>query len=65
MNGTIWSGSASLPTVSDTHWAVVGAGDFNGDEKPDILWRHGPTGQITIWLMNGTIWSAQYRSSGA
>ncbi len=28
--------------------------DFNGDGKPDILWRNGATGQNVIWLMDGT-----------
>jgi hypothetical protein len=31
----------------------VGVGDFNGDAKADILWRH-TDGSIAIWLMNGT-----------
>lgn len=30
------------------------AGDFNGDRKPDLLWRHGGTGADAVWLMNGT-----------
>jgi hypothetical protein len=56
-DGTIWTNSASLPTVTDMNWAIVGTGDFNGDGKTDILWRHGITGQIAVWLMDGTIWS--------
>ena len=28
-------------------------GDFNGDGKADILWRH-TSGAVDIWLMNGT-----------
>ncbi len=27
--------------------------DFNGDNKPDLLWRHGTTGAIATWLMDG------------
>jgi hypothetical protein len=26
----------------------------NGDGKADILWRNSTTGQVYIWLMNGT-----------
>ena len=31
----------------------VNTHDFNGDGKSDIAWR-GPTGDLAIWLMNGT-----------
>jgi hypothetical protein len=31
----------------------VGVGDFNGDAKADLLWRH-TSGAVAIWLMNGT-----------
>jgi hypothetical protein len=27
--------------------------DFNGDGKPDLLWRNG-AGAVSIWLMIGT-----------
>jgi Ca2+-binding RTX toxin-like protein len=27
--------------------------DFNGDGRPDILWRNQATGYYSIWLMNG------------
>lgn len=29
-------------------------GDFDGDGKSDVLWRNNTTGQMIIWLMNGT-----------
>jgi kumamolisin len=28
--------------------------DFNGDGKQDFLWRNTTTGQVGIWLMNGS-----------
>ncbi len=34
--------------------APAATADFNGDGKPDILWRNGATGQNVIWLMDGT-----------
>ena len=36
------------------------AHDFNGDGRSDLLWRHGTTGNNSVWLMNGasTITSA-------
>jgi hypothetical protein len=32
----------------------VDGADFNGDGKPDILWRDSSTGQNVVWLMDGT-----------
>jgi hypothetical protein len=31
-----------------------GISDFNGDGKPDILWRNTTNGQNAVWFMNGT-----------
>ena len=33
---------------------TAATGDFNGDCKSDVLWRNPSTGQVYIWLMNGT-----------
>lgn len=36
-------------------WSVAGIGDFNGDDKRDVLWRN-TSGEVVIWQMNaGTI----------
>jgi serralysin len=54
MNGievTSGSGISGAP-AKDTHWSVVGTGDFNGDGTSDIVWRDD-TGNTEIWLMNG------------
>ncbi len=40
---------ASLGTVADLNWNIVGSGDFDGDGKADLLWRNMSTGQNTIW----------------
>jgi hypothetical protein len=33
-------------------WHVIGAADFNGDGKADILWQNDD-GQAAIWMMDG------------
>jgi hypothetical protein len=53
MNGTAVASAAVLPIVVSADWTMVGGGDFNGDAKADILWRH-TNGNVAIWLMNGT-----------
>ena len=36
-----------------TGWVPEFVGDFDGDGRSDILWRHASTGDTAIWLMNG------------
>jgi hypothetical protein len=36
----------------DTSYAIIAAGDYDGDTKTDLLWR-GAAGDLWIWLMNG------------
>ena len=55
MNGaTRTSSSAYLGDIS-SQWVVGGVGDFNGDGKPDIIWRKtsGNTNNNVVWYMNG------------
>ena len=37
------------PVGSD--WKFAGLGDFNGDNKSDLVWRHRSNGEVNIWLM--------------
>jgi hypothetical protein len=41
---------ADVPSAS---YAIVGVGDFNGDTKPDIIWRNTSSGRHLVWYMNG------------
>jgi len=41
--------NANAAAVVPTAWHVVGTGDFNGDGRDDILWRHND-GTISNWL---------------
>ncbi len=40
-----------------TDWRLVGIGDFNGDDNPDLLFRHTegamPTGKLWVWPLKG------------
>ena len=49
----------------DASWSVAGVGDFNGDNKRDVLWRN-TDGTLIDWNMNGsTIASTGIIASGA
>jgi hypothetical protein len=57
MNGVVRTGGVftNPDTLADTNWGVVGTGDFSTppDNKPDILFRHGITGNNVVWYMDG------------
>jgi len=40
--------------VIPAEWSLEGFGDFNGDGLSDMLWRHKPTGNVGIWVVNGS-----------
>jgi hypothetical protein len=42
-----------LPELKDTAWRIAGLGDFNDDDKVDILWRNYVTGYNQVWYMDG------------
>ncbi len=43
-------GGAVIATVPND-WHIASTGDFNGDSKTDILWRHD-SGSVATWDMN-------------
>jgi VCBS repeat-containing protein len=57
-------GSTSVGTPG-ADWHVLGAADFDGDGKSDLLWRTD-SGALAIWEMNGTqIKGADYTKLGS
>jgi hypothetical protein len=39
--------------VVDIEWKIVGAGDFTGDGRLDLVWEHQTDGRLAIWEMQG------------
>ena len=42
------------PNPNPNPAAFANPGDFNGDCRSDILWRNNTTGEVDLWIMNGT-----------
>jgi hypothetical protein len=55
---TQWTDSFDVSTVDltvpDIIFGPAVDNDFSADGMADILWRHNTTGQVILWLMNGT-----------
>ncbi len=41
------------PQSADINWRIVGVADMNGDNNPDLVWQHTPTGMLAVWFMRG------------
>jgi len=55
MNGTALDHQAAITPNPDPGWRVQGIGDFNGDGKPDLVWRRtNETLEARVWFLNGT-----------
>jgi hypothetical protein len=56
MDGITRTGTAVIWAATnpgDANWVPLVAGDFNGDNKPDLLWRHQATGRVIVWYLDG------------
>jgi hypothetical protein len=57
MNGTVLrSGTfTDPPGLPDVGWRMAAVGDYNADQKPDIVWRHQVSGQNVVWFMDDNV----------
>jgi hypothetical protein len=54
------SGATQLGTLafvpgqpSAPNWSLVATNDFNGDRKPDLVWRNIDSGNLAFWFLDG------------
>mgnify|MGYP001055925794 CR=1 FL=1 len=63
MDGPVPQGEVIFSQIPDLSWKVAGTGDFNGDDKTDILWRYYGTGAYqglnVVWFMDGTTFQSE------
>ncbi|TDH62423.1 hypothetical protein E2C06_11155 [Dankookia rubra] len=61
MDGGIFlRGDTVLTPPAGFGWKVLGTGDFGGDWRSDILWRHALTAargatELQVWTMHGLL----------
>ena len=59
----VYPGYANAAAPVDRSWQVKGVGDFDGDGRSDILWRH-TNGQVAIWHMAGGVRAGESNPGG-
>jgi hypothetical protein len=45
----------SINHIADTNWHIRGVGDVDGDNHADIIWQNDVTGQLGVWLLEGSV----------
>jgi hypothetical protein len=49
-----WPNLAPGNLVTDASgWRLAGTGDFNRDGRTDVIWRHGASGTMQFWYLDG------------
>lgn len=53
-HATLTRAVATATIVDDDRPPMGSKSDFNADGQPDVVWQHDSTGQVLVWLMQGT-----------
>jgi hypothetical protein len=60
---TATAGTSLSPSRVPPSWTISAIGDFNGDDRADLVWQNLTTGHLYIWFMNGVqLQAGQYLS---
>jgi hypothetical protein len=51
--GSFSTTGTMIYTEPDLAWKIVAWGDFDGDGRTDLLWRHDVTGAVYVMLLDG------------
>jgi subtilisin len=44
----------SVNRITDLNWHIRAVGDVDADNHADIIWQNDATGQLGVWLLNGS-----------
>ena len=44
----------SEPNIADSNWHVRAVGDVDGDNHADLIWQNDSTGELGVWILNGS-----------
>ena len=63
-DGSFSNNHAQSAAMQSHDWSMVDAGDFNGDRRDDLIWRHND-GTVEVWLATATGGFIDKGSAGA
>jgi FG-GAP repeat. len=44
----------SVNRIDDLNWRIRGVGDVDDDNHADLLWQNDATGELGVWMLNGS-----------
>ncbi|MBW4441271.1 MAG: DUF4347 domain-containing protein [Plectolyngbya sp. WJT66-NPBG17] len=52
--------SVPIALQASTDWSIRAIGDFSGDGTPELVWSNRRTGDVSMWIFNGTQFSSGF-----